>query len=233
VQRRITSCHFLPFVVFVAFTNGAIAQGDDPQYLTAALEQTVRKSAAFYRVANGMRSDLYLGILYTMDGLMKAEGTYVDAALKIPHGAFVFYHTNGEVESRGNYQNGHKAGVWERYDPAGRPLAEKVYDPEPLANIIYTRAQVMPRHAVGSEREFVRYIKDHLHNGNCPKAKAKVMASFVVEKSGALSDVKVIGGKDPQVDQGVVDAIKATSPWEPGLEKGQPVRVQVRMPVHF
>jgi TonB family protein len=233
VQRRTNTLLLLPFVVFVAFISGVHAQGEDPQYLTAALEQTARKSAAFYRVANGMRSELYVGTLYSMDGRMKAEGTYADAALTIPHGAFVFYHSNGEVESRGNYQNGHKAGVWERYDQAGRPLAEKIYDPEPLANIIYTRAQVMPRNAMGGERELVRYIKDHLHNGNYPKARAKVMASFVVEKSGALTDVKVIGGKDPKVDQGVVDAIQATSPWEPGMEKGQPVRVQVRMPVNF
>jgi TonB family protein len=220
-------------MVLLTLANGALAQAEEPQYLTAALEQTARKSAAFYRVANGMRSELYVGNLYTLDGRMKAEGTYADAALNIPHGSFVFYHDNGEVESRGSYEHGQKAGVWERYDPAGRPLAEKIYDPEPLANIIYTRAQVMPRNAMGGDREFVRYIKEHLHNGSCPKAKAKVTASFVVEKSGVLTDVKVIGGKDPKVDQSVVEAIQATSPWEPGLERGQPVRVQVRMPVQF
>lgn len=233
MKRRTISYHFLPFVVCLTLANGARAQAEEPQYLTAALEQTARKSAAFYRVANGMRSELYVGTLYTLDGRVKAEGTYADAALNIPHGSFVFYHENGEVESRGNYQHGQKAGVWERYDQAGRPLAEKIYDPEPLANIIYTRAQVMPRNAVGDDRQFVRYIKDHLHNGSCPKAKAKVTASFVVEKSGVLTDVKVIGGKDPKVDQSVVEAIQATSPWEPGLERGQPVRVQVRIPVQF
>jgi hypothetical protein len=31
----------------------------------------------------------------------------------------------------------------------------------------------------------------------------------------------------------VVQAIKATSPWTPGEERGVPVRVQVRLPVQF
>jgi periplasmic protein TonB len=63
--------------------------------------------------------------------------------------------------------------------------------------------------------------------------KGSVMASFVVEKNGELSDVKVIEGQDKAVDEQVVDVIKSTSPWTPGVDKGVPVRVQMRVPVQF
>ena len=68
---------------------------------------------------------------------------------------------------------------------------------------------------------------------NGKKVKGSVVASFVVEKDGGLSDVKVVGGKNAQVDQQVVQAIQSTAPWQPGLEKGQPVRVAVKVPVKF
>jgi protein TonB len=59
------------------------------------------------------------------------------------------------------------------------------------------------------------------------------MASFIVEKSGELTEVKVVDGADEQLGREVVQAIKATSPWTPGEERGVPVRVQVRLPVQF
>lgn len=223
----------LLLAVMAAPAKGLHGQDTEPQYLSAVLEPTSRKQATFYRVANGRKGDLYAAAIHTIEGRLKAEGTYMDEALTIEHGTFVFYHSNGGVESRGEYQHGRKAGVWERFTAAGVPLAEKFYDPEPLSNIVYTRAQEMPRYGDGDERVLVRYIKEHVNAASGQRTKAKVTANFVVEKSGVLSDVIIIGGKDPKVDERVADAIRSTAPWEPGKDKGQPVRVQVRMPVNF
>lgn len=194
---------------------------------------TSRKHATYYRQAEGAEGELFIGRTYTMDGKLKAEGRYADPELSIEHGRFVFYHANGEVESRGEYVMGNKSGVWERYDAAGRPLAEKIYDPEPLANIVYTRAQTMPRYNGGDEKALVRYIKSNVTPPNGRKLRGELMTSFIVEKNGELSNVKVMEGEDPLIDEQVVRAIKATSPWQPGAEKGQTVRVQVRVPVQF
>lgn len=227
----------LPLLLFVLTlsvqANGLRGQDTEPRYLSAVLEPTSKKNASFYRVPNGTKEQLFVGTTYSLDGRMKAEGTYTDAALTIEHGTFVFYHQNGNIESSGAYEHGRKSGIWKRFEPTGDALAEKIYDPEPLANIIYTRAQTMPQYNEGDDRELVRYIKDRVNAGAGKRTKAKVTASFVVEKSGALSDVRVIGGKDAEVDQQVADAIRSTAPWSPGMEKGQPVRVNMRMPVQF
>lgn len=208
------------------------AQGSEPIYLTASLEHTAKKNAAFFRVSNGQKDGLFVGATYAMDGKLKAEGTYQDEQLTVAHGSFVFYHPNGQVESRGDYVRGRKAGLWERFDAGGNALAEKVYDPEPLENILYTRATIMPRYPEGDERAWVRTVKERaIAPGE--RLKAKLETSFVVEKSGALSDVKVIGAKDAATEQRVADAIRSTAPWEPGRERGLPVRVQLRMPVQF
>ena len=202
-------------------------------YLSQVLEPTSRGKAAFYMVSEGMEGELYVGKIYSMDGTLKAEGRFRDAALTVEEGAFVFYHPNGKVESKGDYVLGNKTGIWLRFDPWGNPLAEKVYNPDALANILYTRAETMPTYRGGDERAFIRTVKDGVKLPAGSSLKGQVMASFVVEKNGELTDVKLIEGKDPAFDDQLVDAIKSTSPWAPGVDRGVPVRVQMRVPVQF
>jgi antitoxin component YwqK of YwqJK toxin-antitoxin module len=117
----------------IALAASAQAQPAERQYLSEVLALTTKKNAAYYRVISGKEGELYMGKTFTLDGRVKAEGTYADAALTIEHGHFTYYHPNGKVESQGQYVMGLKAGVWQRFDQWGRPLVEKVYDPEALA----------------------------------------------------------------------------------------------------
>ena len=212
------------------------AGAQDPKqarlYLSQVLEPTTKRNAAFYMQPDGKDGELFIGKIYALDGKLKAEGRFKDEALTLEEGPFVFYHPNGKVESKGTYAMGNKSGIWERYDVWGQPLAEKVYNPEPLANIIYTRAQSMPQVA-GGEKALVRTIKERVVDPSGKDVRGQVTASFIVEKNGDLTDVKVIEGKNATIDDQVVDVIKSTSPWTPGVDKGVPVRVQMRIPVQF
>lgn len=221
---------------FVLNTTSVVNAQDEPgepQYLSAALASTVKKKASYYRVNEGRDGERFVGKTYSMDGKLKAEGRYLDEGLNVEHGPFVFFHANGKVESKGDYEKGNKAGVWLRFDQDGRSLAEKVYDPEPLANIIYSRAQTMPQYADGGDRAFVKYVKEKAGPTEGKRMKGAVTTSFVVEKNGELTDVKVVEGAGEPHDSRVVDAVKSTSPWVPGADKGQPVRVQMKVPVQF
>src|SRR5436190_8038903 len=216
-----------------ALTPLVMAQPSDRQYLSEVLATTTKSKASYHRVAEGKDGDLFIGKTVSVDGKRQAEGRYKDAALTLEHGAFVFYHPNGKVESQGEYDMGNKSGLWLRFDQWGRPLAEKIYDPEPLANIVYTRAHAMPQYREGGERELVRYIKNSITPVDGVRLKGTVTTSFIVEKDGALSDVKVIDGKSNEIDEQMVQAIKSTAPWLPGEERGQPVRVLMHVPVQF
>ncbi|MCB9163239.1 MAG: TonB family protein [Flavobacteriales bacterium] len=225
----------VPFLV-LTLSSTALTAGDPKSgriYLSEVLEPTTKGKASYYMQADGKAGELFIGKIFTMDGKLKAEGHFLDEKLTLEQGPFVFYHPNGKVESKGEYLKGRKTGIWLRYDPWGGALAEKVYDPEPLENILYTRAETMPAFKGGDERAFVRVIKEGVKLPAGSVVKGPVMASFVVEKNGELSDVKVIEGQDKAVDEQVVDVIKSTSPWTPGAEKGVPVRVQMRVPVQF
>lgn len=211
------------------------AQGGDEQrqYLSEVLEPAAKKRAAYYREVAGKDGELFIGKTYSVAGKLKAEGTYHDAAMTLPHGAFTFYHPNGRVESKGEYINGSKSGIWLRYDAWGEQLAEKIYDPEPLANIVYTRAQTMPQFNGGDQKAFVRHIRAKVESEADQRVKGTYTTSFVVEKDGSLTEVKVLEGQDKKIGEQVAGAVKSTAPWSPGAEKGQPVRVQMRVPVQF
>lgn len=223
---------FSAAVVLSLGSTEASAQAER-QYLDEVLASTTEKKARYYRVNEGQEGALWIGKTYTVDGKLKAEGRYADAALTLPNGPFVFFHANGKVESKGLYAEGQKTGVWQRYDVWGQPLAEKVYDPEVLANIVYTRAETMPAYPGGDERAFVRHVREKVSPINGDKLKGEVTTSFVVEKNGELTDVKVVGGTQSVFNDQLVDAVKSTSPWQPGADQGRPVRVQMRVPVQF
>ncbi|MFZ4401251.1 MAG: energy transducer TonB [Bacteroidales bacterium] len=60
-----------------------------------------------------------------------------------------------------------------------------------------------------------------------------VYATFVVEKDGKISDVRILKGIGCQCDEEVIRVIKLMPVWKPGKQNGDAVRVQFNLPVKF
>ena len=60
-----------------------------------------------------------------------------------------------------------------------------------------------------------------------------VVVSFVVERDGSLSGVKVVRGAEPSLDEEAVRVVKAMPKWTPGKLKGKPVRTKHNEPFSF
>lgn len=61
----------------------------------------------------------------------------------------------------------------------------------------------------------------------------KVVVSFVVEKNGEISNLKVIKGIGGGCDEEAMRVIKKSPFWKPGMQNGRAVRVAYTMPVVF
>ncbi|WP_017259227.1 energy transducer TonB [Pedobacter arcticus] len=61
----------------------------------------------------------------------------------------------------------------------------------------------------------------------------KVLVSFVVEKNGEISNLKVIKGIGGGCDEEAMRVIKKSPFWKPGMQNGRAVRVAYMMPVVF
>lgn len=61
----------------------------------------------------------------------------------------------------------------------------------------------------------------------------RVFVSFVVEKDGSISNIKVLRDIGGGCGAEVVRVVKLMPKWKPGTQKGKPVRVQFNLPVQF
>ena len=61
----------------------------------------------------------------------------------------------------------------------------------------------------------------------------RVICTFVVEKDGSISDVKVAKSVDPLLDEEAVRLVSSMPKWNPGRQNGVTVRVKYTVPVTF
>ena len=61
----------------------------------------------------------------------------------------------------------------------------------------------------------------------------RVVTTFVVERDGSITDVKVIKSVDPSLDREAFRVVRSMPRWIPGKQKGSPVRVKFTLPVTF
>ena len=61
----------------------------------------------------------------------------------------------------------------------------------------------------------------------------RVIVTFVVERDGSITDVRVVKPVDPSLDKEAVRVTKSMPHWNPGMQNGGPVRVKFTLPVTF
>ena len=61
----------------------------------------------------------------------------------------------------------------------------------------------------------------------------RVTLSFTIKADGTLSDVKVLRGVDPSLDQEAVRVVKSSPKWTPGKQRDRTVAVSYTFPVIF
>lgn len=88
----------------------------------------------------------------------------------------------------------------------------------------------------GGQAAMYKWLSDHM---NYPAVAAeegvqgKVIVEFVVSKTGAVENVRVLRGRHPALDKEAVRVVKAMPNWNPGRNNSQPVKVTYTLPVQF
>ncbi|MBC8051561.1 MAG: energy transducer TonB [Sphingobacteriaceae bacterium] len=119
----------------------------------------------------------------------------------------------------------------EQQQPLTEPSAvqgtDKVYD--------FSLVDVVPEFP-GGQRELTKYLTTTLKYPVVAKqnnVQGKVYLSFIVEKDGLLSDIKVKQGIGSGCDEEAVRLLRNSPKWKAGLVKDQPVRTYFVLPVSF
>ena len=59
------------------------------------------------------------------------------------------------------------------------------------------------------------------------------LLSFVVEKDGSIAQIKVLNGVCDEIKAECIRVINSFPTWQPGYQRGEPVRVQFNLPINF
>jgi len=96
--------------------------------------------------------------------------------------------------------------------------------------------EVMPSFKGGDINKFRDWVQKRTNYPQIAidkKIQGRVFLTFIIEPDGAVSNVTVVKGVDPIIDNEAVKAIQASPKWSPGLQRGQPVRVRYSMWLSF
>ena len=61
----------------------------------------------------------------------------------------------------------------------------------------------------------------------------RVICTFVVERDGSVSDIRIAKSVDPSLDKEAIRVVSTMPRWIPGRQNGQSVRVKFTLPVTF
>jgi periplasmic protein TonB len=88
----------------------------------------------------------------------------------------------------------------------------------------------------GGMTAFYQYLVDHMRypaQARRMGVEGKVTLSFVVDKNGLISDIKVLRGIGSGCDEEAVRVMASAPPWNPGKQRGKPVKQRCIMPISF
>lgn len=113
-------------------------------------------------------------------------------------------------------------------------FAQEVKSESPNAedNLLYNTAGIDVRPEFpGGLAEFYKYVGKNYKTPNVKNLKGKVFVTFVIEKDGSLSDIKVIRDIGLGTGQEAIRVLKECPKWIPGEQNGQKVRVLYSLPI--
>ena len=111
--------------------------------------------------------------------------------------------------------------------------ADSAEDSEPVS---FGLVETKPRFMDGDANSFSLWVNQHLQypkEALEKKIQGRVTLQFVIEEDGSLTNVKVLRGPDPILNDEAVKVISQSPKWTPGYINGNPVRVIYNYPVVF
>ncbi len=97
---------------------------------------------------------------------------------------------------------------------------------------ILSVVEVKPEYP-GGIQAFYQYFIDNMRVPSNIQVKGKLQMSFVVEKDGSLTDIKVVNDDNTNLGNAATTVLQKSPKWIPGMQKGKRVRIQYNLPIQI
>lgn len=114
-------------------------------------------------------------------------------------------------------------------------VEEKTPEPPVDDNKVFDAVEQEPQFP-GGQGALLKWIGDHLRYPSVAQEngiQGKVTVQFVVTKNGTVGEVRVVRGKDPDLDKEAVRVVKSLPKFVPGKMNGHAVNVWYTVPITF
>jgi protein TonB len=121
--------------------------------------------------------------------------------------------------------------VVEIYAPVSLQAEEEATEEE-----VFVIVEDMPKFKGGDINRFREWVQKRVRYPEIAaenSIQGRVYVTFVVETSGLVSNVSVTRSVDALLDAAAKEAVEASPKWEPGMQRGRPVRVRYSIPIIF
>ncbi len=122
-------------------------------------------------------------------------------------------------------------------EAAGEVLKAKevIAQEAPVEEKVFDVVEQMPQFP-GGDAALFEYLSTHIKYPTIAEengVQGRVIVTFVVERDGSITDVKVVKSVDPSLDKEASRVVQGMPKWIPGKQNGAPVRVKYTVPVTF
>jgi protein TonB len=114
-------------------------------------------------------------------------------------------------------------------------IATEPVKPKEEENKVFDVVEQMPSYP-GGMGALMQYLSSHIkypviaeENG----IQGRVICTFVVERDGSITDVRIAKSVDPSLDKEAMRVVSKMPRWIPGKQNGSAVRVKYTLPVTF
>lgn len=102
-----------------------------------------------------------------------------------------------------------------------------------VSDTIYAQNNVVEAICPLDDKGFIELIKNNLHYpADIQPIDGRILTDLVIEKDGSISDVIIVEGLLPELDEEVKRVLKLIPKFTPGKKNGQSVRSRFRMSVY-
>jgi protein TonB len=191
-----------------------------------------------------------LWTFYHLFGPRLREESFQDDAGTIRNGKCLYYHSNGSLDSAGEFSNGVLDKSWFFYNPEGRCIRKKDYEngilikdtsfAEPIKDSFMRERLPIPGEIESSFKGGLRGWMQFLNkNFEYPqralnrKIAGTVHLEFIVDATGKVQDPVVKKSVEYSLDEEAIRIIRKSPNWIPASKDGKQLKSYKLQPITF
>jgi TonB family protein len=226
------------------YEDGWLVGGSDEYYPNGRL--FLHKENAIKEVLDPKYNFTFKTASFTIVEAYDSLGT---VKVKEGNGTYSGYSEDGrnllKVTEEGLIKNGKRTGIWKGTDKNFNVTFEEIYEDGELVSgkamhngisATYSKTRIVSPLFPGDGAGFNNYLartirypaKERENN-----IQGRVIVSFIVEKDGALTGIKVIRPFSPGLDNEAMRALRVSPNWIPGTVYGSVERIPYSVPIAF